>query len=75
MVRYANLNGDSGVSSYQIGTDYIWVGFIKTTDVYEYTYESAGEANVEMMKILAINGRGLCSFIQRNVRKSYSRIL
>lgn len=74
MERYSNLNGDSGVSSYEIGLNYIIVGFTKG-GVYEYTYTSAGMTNIETMKTLAIAGRGLCSFIRRHVKKGYSRKL
>lgn len=74
MERYANKNGDSGVSSYEIGSNFISVGFT-SGGVYEYTYSSAGSSNIETMKGLAINGRGLNSFIKRNVNKKYSRRL
>lgn len=74
MERYANRNGDSGVSTYEIGPTYIIVGFIKG-GVYEYTYASAGQNNIETMKNYALAGRGLCSFIQRHVKKGYSRKL
>lgn len=72
MERYANKNGDSGVSGFEIGSTYILVRFTKG-GVYEYTYASAGAANVETMKSLARDGRGLCSFIQRVVKTKYSR--
>ena len=72
MERYANRSGDSGVAAYQIGTNYIWVQFT-SGHVYEYTYASAGAANIETMKTLARDGRGLCSFIKRHVDKKYSR--
>lgn len=72
MERYANRNGDSGVVAYQIGPDFVQVQF-NTGAVYEYTYSSAGSSNIEMMKDLANAGRGLCSFIKRNVNNSYSR--
>lgn len=74
MERYANLSGDSGVSAYSIGEDYIWVEFTSGR-VYEYTDASAGAGNIEAMKAYAIAGRGLCGFIQRHVRKAYSRII
>jgi hypothetical protein len=74
MERYANLNGDSGVASYEIGDDHILVRFIKG-GLYEYTYASAGADNIETMKSLAFAGSGLCSFIQRHVKKDFSRKL
>jgi hypothetical protein len=72
MERYANYNRDSGVSNYEIGSNFILVGFTSGR-VYEYTYSSAGEHNIEMMKGLAIKGSGLNSFINLNVNKKYSR--
>jgi hypothetical protein len=72
MQQYQNLGGNSGVSAYEIGPDFIRVRF-STGAVYVYTYASAGSNNVEYMKQLARNGQGLNSFIQTNVRNSYAR--
>ena len=71
MERYADINGDSGVLSYEIGHDYIKVKF-KTGAVYTYTYASAGKENVETMKMLAKSGNGLNSFINKYARKLYA---
>ena len=70
MERYKNLGGDSGVSAYEIGAESITVQF-NTGAVYHYTYRSAGSANIEKMKLLAVAGKGLNSFITRNVKKGY----
>jgi len=43
MEKYANRGGDSGVSTYEIGRDYIWVGFSKG-GIYEYTYAVPDQA-------------------------------
>jgi hypothetical protein len=72
MERYRNLGGDSGVIAYEIGSDFIRVQF-SDGSVYLYTYASAGSHNIEHMKQLARHGRGLNSFIMRNVRKAYAR--
>jgi len=72
MQRYVDNDGNSGVSSYEIGSNFILVGFTSGS-VYEYTYSSAGDSNIEMMKGLAISGSGLNSFLKRNVDKKYSR--
>ena len=72
MKPYKNLGGDSNVTGYEIGLDFILVEF-GNSSVYEYTYSSAGQANIEQMKRLAEEGEGLNSFINRNVRKKYSR--
>ena len=72
MKKYANRSGDSGVSAYEIGSNYILVEFTSGS-IYEYSYSSAGSSNIETMKSLATSGSGLNSFIKRNVNKNYSR--
>ena len=74
MQLYANVDGDSGVAAYECGPDSIAVEFTDGS-CYEYTYGSCGVANCEEMKRLAASGDGLNSFINRNVRKAYSRKL
>ena len=71
MQQYKNIGGDSGVESYMIGEDYIDVKFINTLKIYRYSYGKAGKHHVDQMKILAINGKGLNSYINRYVRKMY----
>ncbi|MBO6881879.1 hypothetical protein [Winogradskyella sp.] len=73
MARYRNLGGDSGVYSYEIGNNSIIVTF-STNASYEYTYESAGARHIENMKRLAQQGHGLNSYINKHVKKGYSRI-
>ena len=72
MKPYKNLGGDSNVTGYEIGLDFILVQF-GDFSVYEYTYSSAGRNNIERMKRLAVEGKGLNGFINQNVRKKYSR--
>lgn len=72
MEQYRDIDNDSGVAGYEIGDDYIRVQF-DDGSVYLYTYASAGTANIEEMKKLAITGDGLNSFIMRHVRKRYAR--
>ncbi|HEY0896739.1 MAG TPA: hypothetical protein VGE15_09335 [Sphingobacteriaceae bacterium] len=66
------MNGKSCVCSYQIGTNYILVGFTSGS-LCVYTYTSVGREDVEAMKRFAIAGRGLGDFIgnlkNRNSRK------
>jgi hypothetical protein len=69
--RYANLSGNSGVVAYDVGRDSITVEFA-TGHVYLYTNESAGPANVETMKRLALQGRGLSAFISAVVKDGYA---
>jgi hypothetical protein len=63
MERYKNLSGWSGVVAYEIGEDYIRIQF-KNNKILKYTYGSAGQDQVEQMKLIAQNGRKLNSFIR-----------
>ena len=74
MERYRNRGGDSGIVAYEKGPDSITVKF-SDGSVYLYTNQSAGSANIEHMKRLAITGEGLNSFINRWVKKGYARKL
>jgi hypothetical protein len=74
MERYKNLDGDSAISAFENDKESITVEFNDGSS-YMYTYNSAGVINVEEMKFLASRGRGLNSFINRNVKKRYARKL
>jgi hypothetical protein len=63
MEPYKNRDGNSGVLAYEIRPDAIRVWFAAAA--YEYTYGSAGRDAVEMMKKLAIAGRGLSTYISQ----------
>jgi len=71
MEIYKNLGGNSNVRAYEIEGESITVQF-GDGSVYLYTYQSAGQDKIEQMKILAIAGRGLNSFIMRRVKKAYA---
>ena len=71
MERYRNASGDSGVSGYEIGPDYIAVKFSGTFRTYTYSYRKAGRNHVEQMKILARNGSGLNTYINKYVKHLY----
>ena len=73
MKTYADLNDDSGVSSYEINATSIKVWFNRNAASYIYSYVSAGEYHVEHMKKLAIAGNGLNTFIDKNVKCDYER--
>ncbi len=74
MERYKNLGGDSGVVGYEIFQDAIKVQF-SDGSTYLYTTQSAGTGKLAQMQRLAVDGRGLNSFISRVVRKGYARKL
>lgn len=71
MQPYLNLGGDSNVAAYEHGDQYLRVRF-NDGATYLYTYASAGRANVEHARTLADAGRGLNSFINLHMRKSYA---
>lgn len=73
MPLYKNIDGDSGILSYECGPDWIEVEFESGRfRFYLYTYASAGSANVDKMKQLADMGDGLNSFIMHNVKTRYA---
>ena len=74
MQQYKNLRGDSGVSRYSIGSDHIIIEF-DAGAVYLYNYASAGKANIERMKALAVAGKGLSTFISQHVKDRYAEKL
>lgn len=73
MNRYQNLGGDSNVSEYEIGADYILIKFKGTFRKYRYSYLKAGRNHVEAMKKLAKRGIGLNAYINKYVKFLYDR--
>lgn len=71
MERYRNSGGGSGVSAYEIGSDYILVKFSGTARTYRYSYRKAGQNHVENLKRLAQRGSGLNSYINKYVKHLY----
>jgi hypothetical protein len=70
MERYANRSGKSGISAFEIGSNYIKVRF-SSGSTYQYSYRKAGQTNVENMKKLAVSGSGLNSYINSHVKFKY----
>lgn len=70
MELYTNHSGRSGIYGYDIGEDFITIYFSKGTE-YKWTYDSAGEGNVNEMKQLARSGSGLNGFINNNCKDDY----
>jgi hypothetical protein len=70
MPMYNNTSGSSNITAYNIGDDFVQVMF-GNGQVYKYTYDSAGEDNVEEMKRLAESGSGLNSYILAYVKDDY----
>jgi hypothetical protein len=70
MQRYGNAGGDSGISAYEFGGDWITVEFSDGA-AYRYTYASAGAGCIEQMKQLAQRGSGLNGYINRYAKHGY----
>lgn len=73
MERYRNSGGGSGVSAYEIGSDYILVKFSGTARTFRYSYRKAGQNHVENLKRLAQSGSGLNSYINIHVKNLYDK--
>lgn len=73
MQPYQNSNGSSNIESYEIGDNYLKVGF-SNGDIYVYTNDSAGEEIVDQMKGMAQSGNGLNGFINKYAKNSYAEI-
>jgi len=72
MKRYAGRAGDTGIVAYEPEPEAIAVRF-RNRYVYIYDYRTTGWAKVERMKQLAAQGRGLSTFISKQVRGAYAR--
>lgn len=71
MERYNDLGGNSGVSAFEIGADFIRVEF-ERDGRYLYDYATTGAEHVENMKTLARTGQGLGTYITQNVRNAFA---
>ncbi|MBW8760206.1 MAG: hypothetical protein JF586_21665 [Burkholderiales bacterium] len=74
MPRYRNLDGHSGVLRFETTPDSITLTFVDG-DRYVYTHARPGRADVDRMKALAQAGRGLSTYVARQVRERYERKL
>jgi len=70
MEQYRNKEGHSGVTAYKIEPEGILVEFNHDA-AYRYTYASAGKKTIEKMKNLAKEGKGLSTYISRDVRDKF----
>ena len=71
MERYKNIGGNSGVSGYEIGADFIDVQF-NNNSLYKYNGSRPGIGHVEHMKSLALRGHGLNSYISTTIKKNFA---
>lgn len=67
MQPYRNAEGGQGVVAYAIGEEHISLE-LHTGQTLCFTYDSAGRAYVEYMKLLARAGHGLNHFIHHDAK-------
>jgi hypothetical protein len=70
---YKDLSGQSGVTHYFWGKDYLAVKFKGKAQVYVYTEDNCGKKHIAHMKKLATSGKGLSTYISQHpqVRDNY----
>lgn len=71
MEQYKDINGDSGVAAYEIGSGSITVQFLKG-DTYLFNDSKPGAEHVAEMQRLAQTGDGLNAYINKFMRKNYA---
>lgn len=69
--RYSNQHGNSGVTAYEFGPDYIDVQF-RNESRYRYDGQVPGPQHVETMKKLASQGQNLATYISQHVGQGYA---
>ena len=74
MKKYKDITTNSGVTAYETGNESISVEF-NYDAIYLYTYASAGKRRIEKMKRLAVEGKGLSTYISREVKEKYEQKL
>lgn len=74
MTPYKNISGESNVDSYEITDDSIHIVFKSGNQRhYLYNHVRPGKAVVDRMKILAVQGHGLNSYISTTVKRNFAK--
>jgi hypothetical protein len=71
VTAYRNRSGNSGVTAFELGDDWIAVRFRSGT-TYRYTSAITGAQHVAEMKRRAFAGNGLSSYISEQVGDRYA---
>lgn len=66
MTVYKNVSGASGITHYEMDEDYIAVKFAGESHIYYYSSVHIPRHHIEKMKMFAVSGKGLASYINRN---------
>jgi hypothetical protein len=64
MEKYLNFTGESTITHYEIGDDYIILKYKK--DLSEYTVSRNSKKHIDEMKVLAKKGNGLSRYITKH---------
>jgi len=72
ITKYKNLGNSSNVDWFEIGEEFLRVKFFNTSKIYQYSYSGkAGKIHVDELKRLAVNGKGLNSYIMMKLKEKY----
>jgi hypothetical protein len=71
-VPYKSRNPNAGVLNYEIVDDAIILEFSNHKFRYLYNAMAPGETHVDAMKRLALQGKGLTTYVNQNVRENYA---
>ena len=71
VIQYKDLQRNSSVALYEVGSNFVRVQFKFSPRVYQYSYLKAGKSHVEYMKILAKRGWGLNRYIKKFANTLY----
>jgi hypothetical protein len=66
MTVYKNVSGASGITHYEIDEDYVAVKFNGEPRVYYYSSVHIPKHHIEKMKMFAVSGKGLATYINKN---------
>ncbi|WP_413519714.1 hypothetical protein [Psychrobacter glacincola] len=72
MEKYRDIGGNSGISAYEVGDDFIIVRF-KKGGMYLYNYSITGSSHVNKMVELARIGNGLNGYMNLNIEHASAR--
>ena len=72
MKKYCDIDGNSGISAYEVGDDFVIVCFAKG-GMYLYNYSITGSNHVNKMIELARIGNGLNRYINLNIEHASAR--
>ena len=72
----AYKNSQSGITHYELGDDFIKIWFKGNQWPYVYSDAVIGKPNIDLMKNLAVVGRGLATYINQHpeVKNGYDKL-